>query len=82
MQVARWGNSLAIRIPAKVAHEMNLKEGDVVNIVKATADTLALEDRDTLIARIRKLAKPLPPGWKFDREEANTRGPYPPDSSE
>ncbi len=44
MQVARWGNSLAVRIPAAVAKEMHLKEGDVVNIIKASADTLALED--------------------------------------
>ena len=82
MQVARWGNSLAIRIPAKVAQDMNLKEGDVVNIIKASADTLALEDRYALIARIRKLARPLPPGWKFDREEANARGPYPSEAPE
>ncbi len=80
MQIARWGNSLAIRIPAKVAQEMNLKEGDVVNIIKATADTLALEDREAIIARIRKLAKPLPSGWTFDREEANARGHSPADS--
>lgn len=73
MQVAKWGNSLAIRIPANVAREMELKEGDVVNIVKAKADTLALEDRETLVARMRQLAKPLPDGWKFDREEANSR---------
>jgi antitoxin MazE len=82
MQVAKWGNSLAIRIPAKVAKEMDLKEGDVVNIIKATADTLALENRAAMIARIRKLAKPLPPGWKFDREEANSRGPYQSDGPE
>ena len=73
MQIARWGNSLAVRIPANLARDMNLSEGDVVNIVKATEDTLALEDRAAMIARIRKLARPLPPDWKFDREEVNSR---------
>jgi antitoxin MazE len=75
MQVARWGNSLAVRLPAELVREMNLREGDVVHIVKAAADTIALEDRAAAVARIRRLAKPLPPGWRFDREEANSREP-------
>ena len=30
--VAKWGNSLAIRIPKNVADKINLKEGTVISI--------------------------------------------------
>ena len=33
MQVAKWGNSLAIRIPASVAEALDLKPGDEVQVV-------------------------------------------------
>lgn len=76
MQVAKWGNSLAVRIPKAVVDEMKLKEGDDVHI-RWTGDRefeLTRDDsREQAIERIRKLAKPLPPGWKFDRDEANAR---------
>lgn len=32
MQVARWGNSLAVRIPAKMVKELALKIGDSVEM--------------------------------------------------
>ena len=32
MQVSKWGNSLAIRIPASVVEALELKEGDEVDI--------------------------------------------------
>ncbi|WP_143749548.1 AbrB/MazE/SpoVT family DNA-binding domain-containing protein, partial [Caballeronia arvi] len=28
MQVAKWGNSLAVRLPASVVDALDLKEGD------------------------------------------------------
>ena len=30
MQVSRWGNSLAIRLPASVVEALDLKEGDSI----------------------------------------------------
>lgn len=76
MQVSKWGNSLAIRLPAAVVEELKLKAGDEVNIRVARPDDLAVErkpTREELIERIRKLGTPLPPGFKFDRQEANAR---------
>ena len=32
MQVTKWGNSLAVRIPAAVAEALELKEGDDIEI--------------------------------------------------
>ena len=37
MQVAKWGNSLAVRLPAAVVEILDLKEGDDVQIVVAGA---------------------------------------------
>jgi antitoxin MazE len=30
MHVAKWGNSLAVRLPAAVVEALQLKEGDVI----------------------------------------------------
>ncbi len=32
MQVAKWGNSLAVRLPAPVVEALQLKEGDDIEI--------------------------------------------------
>jgi antitoxin MazE len=76
MQVSKWGNSLAIRLPAAVVEALNLKAGDEINIrVKGASDFIVEREptREELIARIRTMGTPLPPGFKFDREEANAR---------
>ena len=32
MQVSKWGNSLAVRLPSEVVEALNLKEGDQIEI--------------------------------------------------
>jgi antitoxin MazE len=76
MQVAKWGNSLAIRIPAAIVEILQLKEGDEVQI--RVADSRQLEvsrtpSRAELLKRLRAYEGRLPPDFKFDREEANAR---------
>ena len=76
MQVSKWGNSLAIRLPASVVAALELKEGDEVevHVVGERAFDIARDtSREQALARIRALRKTLPPDWKFDREEANAR---------
>ncbi|MGE0500925.1 MAG: AbrB/MazE/SpoVT family DNA-binding domain-containing protein [Rhizobiaceae bacterium] len=76
MQVAKWGNSLAIRIPASVADALALKAGDEIEIRVAgdrTFDISRNRDRERALERIRALRKPMPAGWTFDRDEANAR---------
>ena len=76
MQVAKWGNSLAIRLPASVVKALGLKEGDEVE-VHVVGDRVFGIDRDRsrelALERIRAFRKELPPDWKFDRDEANAR---------
>ncbi len=76
MQVSKWGNSLAIRLPAAVVEALSLKAGDEINVRVASESDFAIgrePTREDLIGRIRKLSRPLPPGFRFDREDANAR---------
>jgi len=76
MQVAKWGNSLAIRLPARIVDALKLKEGDHIEIHidgKRQFSVRRDRSREQAIKRLRKLSRPLPPGFKFDRESANER---------
>jgi antitoxin MazE len=76
MHVSRWGNSLAVRIPAERAAELKLKAGDEVTARVAGPGELVIERKPTraeLIERIKKMGTPFPPDFKFNREEANAR---------
>ncbi|WP_394654176.1 AbrB/MazE/SpoVT family DNA-binding domain-containing protein [uncultured Sphingomonas sp.] len=76
MKVAKWGNSLAIRIPADVAKALNLAEGDSVELTpRADGDTeIGLcERRERALAAILSLRGRLPADYRFDRDEANAR---------
>jgi antitoxin MazE len=76
MQISKWGNSLAIRLPAAVVEALDLKEGDEIDIRVAGERAFDVErdrTRERALERIRSMRRPLPAGWKFDREEANSR---------
>jgi antitoxin MazE len=76
MQVSKWGNSLAIRLPVAVVEALELKEGDDIEIRvagKRSFDVTRDQSRQRALARLRKLRRPFPPGFVFDREEANER---------
>ncbi len=76
MQVARWGNSLAVRLPSAVVEALDLKEGDEIAIQIAGERAFDVErdrSRERALERIRLLRKTLPPGCHFDRDEANAR---------
>lgn len=76
MHVARWGNSLAIRLPAAVVEALELKEGDDIEIHLAGPRTFAVEKPQAaaeLLTRLRRFRGRLPPGFRFDRLEAHER---------
>ncbi len=77
MQVAKWGNSLAVRLPVAVVEALALKEGDEIEILVSGARTFEIKRRPgaaELLARLRKFRGRLPADFKFDRLEANERG--------
>ncbi len=76
MQVAKWGNSLAVRIPAAVVDALALKEGDDIEIRVAGKRVFALDKTPSLkerLIRLRRFRGALPKDFHFDRTEANER---------
>ena len=76
MQVSKWGNSLAVRLPKKLVEELGLHSGDELAIVAASREEIAVEKvdrRQEALDRMRARRWALPPGYRFDREDANRR---------
>ncbi len=76
MQVAKWGNSLAVRIPAAVVEALELREGEEIEIHIADARSLGIArkpGREELLQRLRAFRGRLPADFKFERDEANAR---------
>ena len=76
MQVSKWGNSLAIRLPAALVEVLNLKAGDEVEVNVAGHKEFVIErkmTREEAIAKIRSSGMRLPADYKFNREEINAR---------
>ena len=76
MKIAKWGNSLAVRLPASVVEALELQEVDDVELHAEGARNLRIAPKPTqerLIERLRKYRGSLPADFKFDRDEANER---------
>ena len=60
MQVAKWGNSLAVRLPAVVVEALELKEGDEIEIHVADERAFGVSrkpSREELLKRLRAFQK-------------------------
>jgi antitoxin MazE len=77
MQVAKWGNSLAIRIPSSVVEALELQEGDEIDVrLPANARAFEIERKpkpSDFLVRIRKFRGVVPADFKFDRQASNER---------
>lgn len=77
MHVAKWGNSLAVRIPADVARALGLREGDEIELCTLDTGQIAIvterQRRAAALAELKTLRGSLPSGYRFDREEAHAR---------
>ena len=76
MQVAKWGNSLAVRLPAAVIEALGLREGDDIELHVADAHHMGVArkpGREEMLKRLRAYRGRLPADFKFDRDEANAR---------
>ncbi len=74
MQVSKWGNSLAVRIPAAVVEALDLKEGDEIEISIAGKRDFAVSrdlSRETALEQLRQMKWSFPPDFKFRREDIN-----------
>jgi antitoxin MazE len=76
MLVAKWGNSLAVRLASAVVEALALKEGDEIDIHVADAREFGIArkpGRAALLKRLRAFRGKLPADFRFDRDEANGR---------
>lgn len=69
LQFNRWGNSLALRLPAALARDIGVNEGSSLTPRELGERLLALQDlqhdealltRKQLLARLRKMHKQMP----------------------
>lgn len=76
MQVAKWGNSLAVRLPAAIVEALGLQEGDDIVFHVTDPQNMGIvrsPRRDEMLLRLRAFRGRLPADFKFDRDEVNAR---------
>lgn len=75
MQVAKWGNSLAVRLPAELVRQLGLKEGDDIDIHADGAGlAVARHQRpDEVLAALRQFRGRLPATSRLNRDDAHER---------
>ncbi len=81
MQVAKWGNSLAVRLPVALVQELGISEGDELQLLpvpqapegKPCVVVSRLPSKIERLQAMRRFRAPFPPGFLFDRDEANAR---------
>jgi antitoxin MazE len=76
MQVAKWGNSLAVRLPVTVVKALQLREGDDIEVLIADDRVFKVRkkpDTKTILKRLRRFRGQLPADFKFARDDANDR---------
>ena len=76
MQVSKWGDSLAVRLPASLVQALDLKEGEEVELHLVGERSFELVKKagpPELLARLRQLRGRLPADFHFDRLQANER---------
>ena len=74
VQVARWGNSLAVRLPKAVVDALDLKPGDEIEIRVAAEREMEVRrvpSRAEQVARLKALRGTLPAGFRWSRDEAH-----------
>ncbi|MBW7861511.1 MAG: AbrB/MazE/SpoVT family DNA-binding domain-containing protein [Rhodocyclaceae bacterium] len=75
MQVAKWGNSLAVRLPADLVRKLGLKEGDRIDLVqdKGQMRVQRLPRTDEVLADLRRFRSRLPPADRLSRDAVHER---------
>jgi antitoxin MazE len=81
MQVAKWGNSLAVRLPVALVQELGITDGDELELrpvpKQAGKPAVLIVERKPgkleLLQAARKYRAAWPADFAFDRDEANAR---------
>jgi len=76
MQVVKWGNSLAVKFPAKLVKALDLKEGEEIDLQPTGTNAFKVskkQQKKELLLRLHQFRGRLPADFHFDREQANER---------
>ena len=76
MHVAKWGNSLAVRLPKALVESLGLKPGDEIDLTPLPNGEIGVRKIDRRAQFLEEIAQfnwPMPDSYRFDREEANQR---------
>ena len=71
MRVCKWGNSLAVRLPASVVATLGLREGDDIELVSSgrAIEVIKAESRKEILASFDKFEGLMPKDYKFNRHQ-------------
>ncbi len=75
MQGSKWGNSLALRLPADLVRKLGLKQGDRIDLV-AEDSTLKIQRQPRakeVLKGLRHLRGRLPAAKRLSRDAAHER---------
>ena len=76
MRISKWGNSLAVRLPAALVEALGLHEGDDIEIHIADERELHIRRKPSkadLLKRLRDFRGRLPADYSFDRDDLHGR---------
>lgn len=77
MRISKWGNSLAVRLPATLLETLELEEGDDIMLVPVqqpkTFQVIKNTEHEAALTALRTFRGRLPTGFRFSRDEANAR---------
>ncbi|SCC95733.1 putative SpoVT/AbrB-like [Thiomonas sp. X19] len=78
LHIAKWGNSLALRLPAKLARELGVAEGSSLSTQELGQRLLALQEKDAqgvtqtrkaLVDALRELHQRMPMTRPVSKDE-------------
>lgn len=75
MQVAKWGNSLAVRLPVELVRELGLKEGDQIDLTKddGKLKVRRLPSAEDVLGNLRQFRGKLSSADRLSRDDAHER---------
>jgi antitoxin MazE len=74
VNVSKWGNNLAVRLPRAVVERLRLKPRESLDLLDdSTGAAARAQQRRRALDELAALDWALPAGYKFDRDEANSR---------
>lgn len=75
MRVSKWGNSLAVRLPAELVRELGLSEGDRIDLVKQEESVLVRREprAEEVLNDLRRFRGALPKHARLSRDAAHER---------